>query len=370
MSAALAVADRLRSSPETCRLLFLTSRRSVDKQIMSAWLEQSEKASPEGSGSSVRIYWEAVSSSPAEGILGRFRYFLNLVSATVRSFRLLRHHNVRLVVGLGGFASVPGVLAAVLQRIPVVLIEQNVVPGRANRLLSRIAKLVCTGWPVAPKWQLTLHAPLLITGVPIRLNRMIECHLPVDQSVPANDHNSVCKKLLIVGGSQGAHKINQIVMASVKQSPEVFVQFDICHQAGAADAEALQMSYKSIGTRFRVVPFIEDILDELSRSDIVISRAGAMTLAEIQAAGKSAILIPLSTSADNHQNLNARHFCSVADAVFVDEGSKSATSDLIASLRRFSEYGCFRDKASTPDQATCVDSAALIAEQIVKYSRS
>jgi UDP-N-acetylglucosamine--N-acetylmuramyl-(pentapeptide) pyrophosphoryl-undecaprenol N-acetylglucosamine transferase len=204
---------------------------------------------------------------------------------------LLRRLEVDLVVGTGGYASVPAMLAAVTLGIPTALIEPNAQPGRANRLLGRFARLVFVQFDDAVPFFPKGRARLL--GFPVR-------------DIPAR-HDEAARhdvRLLVMGGSQGARAINRALCAGLDRL-SACERLRIAHQAGKLDLDEVREAYASAGLDAEIAPFFDDVPRRLASTDLVVSRAGASTIAELRMAGVASVLVPLPL-ADDHQLANAR----------------------------------------------------------------
>ncbi|HXJ36708.1 MAG TPA: undecaprenyldiphospho-muramoylpentapeptide beta-N-acetylglucosaminyltransferase [Candidatus Eisenbacteria bacterium] len=196
------------------------------------------------------------------------------------------------VVGVGGYASVAMVVAARLRRTPVVLLEQNTIPGVASRALGRLAQRVCLGFAEAasffPAGRWT-H-----TGNPVR-QRVLDAPA-VPGSAPG---------LLVFGGSQGAHRLNEAAVDAIGRLGGRVPGLRIHHQTGTADCEAVVAGYRRLGIAAKVEPFVDDMGAAYAAADLVVARAGAMSCAEITARGLPSILVPYPYAADDHQRHNA-----------------------------------------------------------------
>jgi UDP-N-acetylglucosamine--N-acetylmuramyl-(pentapeptide) pyrophosphoryl-undecaprenol N-acetylglucosamine transferase len=197
-----------------------------------------------------------------------------------------------LVVGVGGYASASAVVAARLRRIPTLLLEQNVIPGAANRLLGRLGPRICVGFEDA----IRRFAPgqAVYTGNPIR-TRVIESPRMRRERLG----------LLVMGGSGGAHQVNAMTVKAAGHIVEILRGVDVFHQTGPADAAAMRVEWAQLGLAARVEPFIDDMGAAYAAADLVVSRAGAMSCAELTALGLPSILIPYPFAADDHQRANA-----------------------------------------------------------------
>jgi UDP-N-acetylglucosamine--N-acetylmuramyl-(pentapeptide) pyrophosphoryl-undecaprenol N-acetylglucosamine transferase len=215
-------------------------------------------------------------------------------SGTLRALALLRELRPELVIGVGGYASVALVVGAWLRRVPAVLLEQNVVPGAANRMLARLARRVCVGFEATVssfRPGLAVH-----TGNPIRAGvlRALATRPPHDW--PA---------LLVFGGSAGARRLNRATVDAVPLLRARGAVIDVRHQTGAQDVDEVRAAYARLGVPARVEAFIGDMGAAYAAADVVVARAGAMTCAELTAAGLPALLVPYPHAADDHQRRNA-----------------------------------------------------------------
>jgi UDP-N-acetylglucosamine--N-acetylmuramyl-(pentapeptide) pyrophosphoryl-undecaprenol N-acetylglucosamine transferase len=235
---------------------------------------------------------------PARPVVGRswierLRALASLASGVLHARRLLRKLRSDVVIGVGGYASVPAVVAAVTLGIPTAILEPNARPGRANRILGRFARAVFVQFgEAASGFQ---AAKVHQVGTPVRA-------MPerTDRSPSAD-----IVRLLILGGSQGARSINRAIIASLGALGERD-GFRITHQTGERDLEEVRRAYGEAGGSAEIVPFLQDMPERLTRSDLVVARAGAGTIAELCAAGVPSILVPYPFAADDHQMANAR----------------------------------------------------------------
>ena len=235
-----------------------------------------------------------------EGIKGRgwwakARAAMKIPGALFRSAGILAEVQADLVVGVGGYAAGPVALAAWIKGIPVVLCEQNTVPGITNRMLFPIAKRVYVSFENTRGKIDPLKKR--ITGNPIR-----------QQILDASIHEAKEKNtftILIVGGSQGAHAINLAVMDALPRLRQRR-KIHVAHQTGAEDQDQVVDAYAKAGMNAEVKAFFHDMASRYSRADLVVCRAGATTVAELTALGKPALFIPYPFAADNHQEHNAR----------------------------------------------------------------
>jgi UDP-N-acetylglucosamine--N-acetylmuramyl-(pentapeptide) pyrophosphoryl-undecaprenol N-acetylglucosamine transferase len=245
---------------------------------------------------------------------------IRIIKSIYQARCVLKKRNVNLVLGMGGFASGPGGIAAWSMGIPVVLHEQNAAAGLTNRILSHFAKKVLMGFAGAFQGD-----NAILVGNPVR-RQLIE--LPVKN---ISDVNSALK-VLVVGGSLGAKVLNDLL-------PEVLSEFNqsqimVHHQSGKGHFSVLQSSYQSVGFDAHVQEFISDMASAYDWADLVICRAGALTVSEIAVLGLPAIFIPLPHAVDDHQTKNAQSLVSQGAAVMIPQ--KEFNVDIVSDyLRRF-----------------------------------
>jgi UDP-N-acetylglucosamine--N-acetylmuramyl-(pentapeptide) pyrophosphoryl-undecaprenol N-acetylglucosamine transferase len=253
-----------------------------------------------------------------KGLLGLLRNLLLLPMALVQSVRILRRWRPDVVVGVGGYASGPVVLAAWLMRIPTAVQEQNAIAGFTNRVLGRFAQAAFTAFPEA-----AAHFPrgkVYQLGNPIRRTLMENFMRPeVEHDVP---------RLLVFGGSQGAHALNMRVIEALPHLADLRGTLRITHQTGARDREYVEKGYRAVGFEPDVREFITDMSSAYAEADLVVCRAGATTLAELTVCRKPAILVPFPAAADNHQVQNAKSLVDAGAAVMIEE--RDLTGELLA----------------------------------------
>ncbi|OGT43546.1 MAG: undecaprenyldiphospho-muramoylpentapeptide beta-N-acetylglucosaminyltransferase [Gammaproteobacteria bacterium RIFCSPHIGHO2_12_FULL_40_19] len=263
----------------------------------------------------VPIYFLPVSALRGKGWRTQLLAPFRLLRAVFLAYRLIRKINPDVILGMGGYASGPGGIAAWLLRKPLVIHEQNAVAGLTNRLLSRIATTVLQAFPNA--FSKKINA--ITVGNPVRESIT---HI----SRPENYFQTRKKpwRILVLGGSQGSLAINQQVMHWLS-SCEDRESFLIWHQTGQKDYESLQKSYQAyLGSIYRVAPFIETMSEAYAWSDLVICRSGALTVSELAAAGLPSVLIPYPYAVDDHQYANAQFLERAGAAVIFRESELSA----------------------------------------------
>lgn len=222
---------------------------------------------------------------------------LMLGRALVQAAVILRRLRPRLVLGMGGFASGPGGLMARLLGIPLVIHEQNALAGLTNRLLSRFSNRVLEAFPGS--FPADRHA--LVTGNPVRAE-IAALPAPAERFAGRAGERP---RLLVLGGSQGALVLNQTVPQALALLPEAS-RPEVWHQAGGKIQDAAVAAYRAAGVEARLEPFIEDIAKAYAWADLIVCRAGALTVAELAAAGIGSVLVPFPYAVDDHQTANAK----------------------------------------------------------------
>jgi UDP-N-acetylglucosamine--N-acetylmuramyl-(pentapeptide) pyrophosphoryl-undecaprenol N-acetylglucosamine transferase len=288
----------------------------------------------------------------------RLRGFLLLPVAAIDAWRLISRHAPDVVVGVGGFASGPVLALAALRGYPTMLLEQNALPGITNRLLAPLVRAAAVNFEEALRY---FPRTGFVAGNPVRP----EFFRAEDKG--ANDQNAGpydAARVLIFGGSQGAHAINVAMVEAASRLAATGVRLAITHQTGERDLDLVRTAYERAGLAARVEAFIFEIDREMKAASLVICRAGATTLAELTAAGRPAILVPLPTATDDHQRKNAEVLGRAGAALVVDErdltGERLAgtIAGLVADVERRKRMSEAARKLARPD------AAARIADRV------
>ena len=245
-----------------------------------------------------------------QGPLGLATAALRLPASLVSAWRVVEELKPELLIGVGGYASGPAVVAGWAQRIPTVLLEQNAHPGLTNRVLARFADRVCVSFPESAAY--------------FPSARTIETGNPVRPPVTRNAERREAFSILIFGGSAGAHHLNEIGVEAVVRLASPAAISRIVHQTGEADFEWVRDRYRERGIEAEVRPFIDDMATAYAGADLVVCRAGATTLAELTALGKPAVLVPYPHAADDHQRKNAESLVRRGAAIMILDPELSA----------------------------------------------
>ncbi|MDO4998096.1 MAG: undecaprenyldiphospho-muramoylpentapeptide beta-N-acetylglucosaminyltransferase [Neisseria sp.] len=269
--------------------------------------------------------------------------------------RIIKKHRVECVIGFGGFVTFPGGVAAKLAGVPVVIHEQNAVAGLANKTLAKWAKRVLYAFPKA------FDVPDGLVGNPVRAEITA---LPVPNERFANREGRL--KIVVVGGSLGAIVLNELVPQALAKLPSAERPI-VLHQSGRNRLAALQENYAACGVEAECTEFIDDMLAVYRDADLLICRAGALTIAELTAAGVGALLVPYPHAVDDHQTANAR-FMVKADAGLLLPQSQLTADNLAQILADLNRERCLQwaNNARTlamPDSADKVAQAAIACTQ-------
>ncbi|MCK6454047.1 MAG: undecaprenyldiphospho-muramoylpentapeptide beta-N-acetylglucosaminyltransferase [Alphaproteobacteria bacterium] len=267
------------------------------------------------------------------GLVGRMRAMTELARGTWQAVRLLRRYRPAVVVGFGGYASVPTMLAAQRVGIPTVLHEQNAVLGRANRVAAGRARAICTSFEIVAGLAADTSGRTIRTGNPVRAAIAALRDQPYPTPIPGGPLS-----LLVTGGSQGARVFGQVLPHAMEYlAPEHRVRLRLVQQCRPEQIEQVRAAYAAVGVNAEVMPFVEDMAGRLAEAHLVVCRAGATTVAELTAAGRPAILVPYPYAADDHQTANAQAMSAGGGAWLMPQDSFSAPA-LSARLTQLLEH--------------------------------
>jgi UDP-N-acetylglucosamine--N-acetylmuramyl-(pentapeptide) pyrophosphoryl-undecaprenol N-acetylglucosamine transferase len=288
---ALAIANELQRN-YGAEVLFIGTARGIENRLVPA------------AGYPLRLV--RVGALKNVSLMTRAKTAFDLPRAVWSAGRMLNEFAPDVVIGVGGYASGPAMLAAVVKHIPTLAFEPNVVPGFANRVVARFVSAAAVHFEETVKY--FRHAE--VTGVPVR-QAFFEIS-PKRRGVPT---------LLVFGGSQGAHAINEAMIRCLPELQRQAPGIHIIHQTGERDYNDALAAYgrSGLGESAEVFKFIEDMPAAFARADLVVCRSGASTVAEITAAGKPAIFVPFPRAADDHQRVNAEALAREGAAVVVEE---------------------------------------------------
>jgi UDP-N-acetylglucosamine--N-acetylmuramyl-(pentapeptide) pyrophosphoryl-undecaprenol N-acetylglucosamine transferase len=298
------------------------------------------------------IEWVRVAGIRGKGLLTWVLAPLRIVNAVAQALRVLRRVRPRSVLGAGGYVSGPGGIAAWLMRIPLLIHEQNAIAGMTNRWLAHVATQVLEAFPgsFGPR----VNASTI--GNPVRAD--IAALAPPAQRFSGREARA---RLLIFGGSQGAQRLNAVLPQALarlgsERRPQVL------HQTGESGLESTRAAYVAAQIEAQVVPFIDDMAKTYAWADLAVCRAGAMTVAELQAAGLGAIFVPLGTATDDHQSKNAAHMVEAGAGRIIQERdlNPERLSSIIAEL--VADRAQMLKMAEAARGARITDAAARLAD--------
>jgi UDP-N-acetylglucosamine--N-acetylmuramyl-(pentapeptide) pyrophosphoryl-undecaprenol N-acetylglucosamine transferase len=277
----IAIAEEFLGRNPSYRVLFIGTERGLEKKILG------------GLGLPLRtIHVEGIKGQRPLRTAGALT---KIPGGLFASFRILREFRPDIVVGVGGYASGPAVLAAFLMGVKTAIAEQNAFPGLTNRVLGHLADRIFLTFPVSQRWFPKRRTD--VTGNPIRAAFLIE--------KPQEEKKDPRFTILVFGGSQGAHAINRIVAEALDGLRHMKDRLRFIHQVGGTDLETMIATYREHGFVAEVFPFIVDMAAAYHKADLLICRAGATSIAEITAGGKASILIPFPFAVNDHQAQNA-----------------------------------------------------------------
>lgn len=329
---ALAVARELLSRGH--EVVWMGSRSGLEARVVPA--------------ADIPVEWLSVSGLRGKGWLVRLRFPFMLAKACLQALFILRRVKPHVVLGMGGFVSGPGGLMARLLGIPLVLHEQNRIPGTTNRWLARRAQAVLEAFPgsFAPK------VGARCTGNPVR-----EEIVSLTREIGAGWDEPV--KILVLGGSQGALALNQIVPESLAR---VEMPIRVFHQTGESMRAKTAVRYAQLRMSARIEAFVEDMAEAYAWADLVVCRSGAMTVSELTAAGLPAILVPYPYAIDDHQTHNARYLVDNGAAVMIPQSelSPERLAEEIGSLLQ--QPGRLKAMAERSSALAKPDAAQVVAE--------
>lgn len=294
----------------------------------------------------IEIDWLSVNGLRGKGSLALFKMPWMLLKACLEARQILRKRKPDVVLGMGGFVAGPGGLMAKLMGIPLVIHEQNRIPGTTNKILSSMAGRVLQAFPDS----FARSKNAVFTGNPLRK----AFTQPAQEK--SRDNNSI--KILVIGGSLGAQRLNECVPEALALLENIAVR----HQTGAAMQQQVERDYQEKAMNASVIGFIGDVAGAYGWADIVICRAGAMTISEIAAMGVPAILIPYPYAIDDHQTANAQYLVDSGAAVLIKQAELTATG-LAEKIKYCVEHRETMAKAAR--QSASLNATESVAEQCI-----
>ncbi len=347
---AIALAEELRSRLPVPSILFVGAEEGVEASLLAArgWNFEGIRAS---------------------GLLGkplseRVRGLALIPSSLIRSRRILRQFCPDIVVGFGGYASAPVVLGGVLAGVPTVIHEQNAYPGLANRWLGKIVDLVAVAFEGASGY--FPKGKVRVTGNPVRKELF---GVTRAEAIARFGLDQQRFTLLIFGGSQGAHRLNQAVLEALPLLEPEREQIQFLHATGRRDLATVRQAYIAGGSRAVVEPFFWEIAAAYAAADLCLCRAGAGTVAELCALGKPSVLVPFPYAANDHQRRNAEALAACGGARMVQDGRLNGIAVVGIVREFFHDREGLRAMADRAMTQALPDAAARVADLVTQSAR-
>lgn len=283
-----------------------------------------------------------------------------LGTGLVDAFGVLKRHRPQVAFGVGGYAAGPMLLATWLQRIPNVIFEPNAEPGLTNKVLAHLAKKIATGYEVSAE---TWGTRAVVTGCPVRSD-----FFAIPPRAPQKPF-----RLLVTGGSQGALPINRAFIEAAELLAKRKTELQIVHQTGQRDYNSVQAAYARQEMQVEVAPFLSNMAERFAWADIIVCRAGAITAAEVAAAGRAAIFIPFGKATDSHQLRNAQEMSEAGAGRLIAEPELNAerlTKEIFALLDQPGEIAKLSTKARSLAHPDAVRDIVDLIEQAASKLRA
>ena len=339
---ALAVAEELRD--RGYQVEWVGTRRGLEHRVVPA--------------AGFPIHYLLVRGVRGKGLADRITGLLMLALASLQALWLVLRTMPRCVVGMGGYVAGPAGVAAWLLRRPLLIHEQNAVAGTTNRMLSPMAKAVIAGFPGAFQGDVEYE----VLGNPVRAELVVAA-----DSLEYSYDGERPLHLLVLGGSLGSRPINEAIPGVVRRMlrGRHIDPVEVWHQAGDSHAAAVAEQYDDLlSDTVKVVPFIEDMAAAYAWADVVICRAGALTVSELAVMGRPAILVPLPHAIDDHHTANAHSLADRGGAILLRQSDMTEDS-LIIALRAYMEYpGRLRTMAEAARKAASPEAASQVADEV------
>jgi len=341
---ALAIAHELRAQ-YSAKIVFMGTARGIETRLVPA------------AGYQLKLI--EVGALNKVSLATRLKTLTALPRAILASYQFIKRIRPGVVIGVGGYASGPAMLAAAMARVPTLAFEPNRVPGLANRLIGRMVSAAAVQFEQTCRY----FAHCRVTGVPVRQEFFDVPARPFPAGLAARSGEP--PTLLVFGGSQGAHAINRAMLGSLPAIAAAIPGVHVIHQTGERDYNEVQAVYLQAGISAEVYPFIEDMPQAFARADLLLCRAGASTVAEIMAAEKPAIFVPFPMAADDHQRRNAEAVVEAGAGVLLPQ-SELTPERLVEKLRsllsnpaRLAEMSAQARKLARPNAAAEIARMAL-----------
>jgi len=334
---ALAVADELKQ--QGVPVVWMGTKKGIEARLV-----------PEAG---IEVDWLGMSGLRGKNVFVLLLAPLKILLACYQALRILNKRKPAVVLGMGGFASAPGGVMAWVMHVPLLIHEQNAIPGMSNRLLSKLASKVMQAFPESFKTKAEY------VGNPVR--RTIT-ELPSPQQ--RNKQRTGALRIFVFGGSLGAARLNEIVpqaCANLIKDKDLLIK----HQAGSGNLKQTQLNYAQLKVKAEVLEYIDNMEEMYSWADLVICRAGAMTIAELAAAGLASILVPYPYAVDDHQTFNAKYLSEKGAAIIIKQEELNVDSlvDVLKNMNREKtlQLSTKARQLSMPESTKLVSEACILA---------
>jgi UDP-N-acetylglucosamine--N-acetylmuramyl-(pentapeptide) pyrophosphoryl-undecaprenol N-acetylglucosamine transferase len=329
---AIAIAQEYLARDPNRRVVFVGTQHGLEKTIV-------PKAG-------FPLEFISVGGLKGKGAADLVKNLLRLPFGIVQAWRIAGKHRPTVALGVGGYSSGPVLLAAKLRGVPTAIHEANAFPGAANRSAAKFVNAVAVAFPdAAPRLG---RSDAVVTGNPVRKEFFVAGERPAA--------GGACRRLLVFGGSQGSRVLNDAMTGALLFLAKLKDRLDIVHQTGPKDVERVRQAYDaSAFANARVVAYLDPIADEIAAADLVVSRAGAMTVGELSAIGRAAIFVPFAAATNNHQELNARVVERAGGGVVITESEltperlASVISEIASDTDRSARMGAAAKALAVPD---------------------
>ncbi|MFH1090385.1 MAG: undecaprenyldiphospho-muramoylpentapeptide beta-N-acetylglucosaminyltransferase [Pseudomonadota bacterium] len=340
----VAVAEEFLGRDREAKVLFIGTGRPVEVEVLSKRDLKSRRIMAMG--------------FKGQGWYGRLKALAAVPVGIGQSLGIYWSFKPDLALGVGGYVSGPALAAARIMGLPTAIHEQNSIPGMTNKNLARLVDLIFISFESSRKYfpQAKTH----LTGNPIRREITQAAYpRPGDKNGPTT--------VLVVGGSQGAHAVNMTMLEALRLRQGKMAGLSVMHQTGTNDFEMIRDAYAKLELEARAFPFIDDMAAAYQTADLVVCRAGALTVAEVAVTGRPAVFVPLPTAADNHQELNARSLVEAGAAEMILQ--KDLTPELLADtiLRLAGDKARLNEMSQAARKAALPDAAARICDLLAAH---
>jgi len=337
----IAIAEEFLRRDDQTRIIFIGTKKGIESKLLGQFGYELREIDIEG--------------VKGRGIKALVKGAYQIPKSTWQSRSILKQFSPHIVVGVGGYASGPAVLAAHFMRIPTAIAEQNAIPGITNRILGNFADKIFVTYA-----QTRTYFPqekVILSGNPVRAAFVAERSKEKEKKY--------YRQLLIFGGSQGAEAINKSVIDMLPQLQGMKNKVHVLHQTGSRQLEEVKKAYEQSGIQAKVTPFIVDMAGAYADADLIICRAGATSLAEITAAGRAAILIPYPWAANDHQFKNAQALATEGAALMIPERELSSGKLFSAIDNLLRDEQTLRQMEENSLRMSKIDAAATIVDNCI-----